>query len=97
MFWTGFACGVVVTVALGVAAWHILSLYDPSQAASDPLRSPDAGLAYRRRWRRSERSGSPVDTELVFRQDGGATQPDSITADGAVMSHIWDKSDNGHE
>ena len=69
-FWTGFACGVVVTVALGVAAWHILSLYDPAQAAGDPLRSPDAGLAYRRRWRRSERSGPAADAEVVLRDVG---------------------------
>ena len=81
-FWTGFACGVVVTVALGVAAWHILSLYDPAQAAGDPLRSPGAGLAYRRRWRRPERSGPPSAYRPTGHILGGVSQRDS---------------DNGHE
>ena len=57
MFWTGFACGVVVTVALGVAAWHILSLYGPPRAADDPLDAVEVDYG----------------AEAMFRRDGRAT------------------------
>ena len=100
MFWTGIAvgafctfCGVLVGIPLGFMLRGVLDRYELPGGASDPLRSPGAGLAYRRRWRRSERSDPYCAADVVFRRPF-RPETNTFQRDGGATVHM---SNDGHE